>query len=247
MRSSGARVVAFAAVMHTPPSFAVRRPGFWSGALGIGLLFAFLGACSDEESAPRTEPTPPATCEPKSTTLRSLDGWSQCCEDGAEPELPRDGTLLSCAPTDAVGEPTVGEGGATGVAGAPGTELGGAGGEDGTEVPPWVVITRPFAAEWDGGGEVCLHMTSNGDAVSGDVTLFTLLGAASCQVPTAAATRPFVATESATAYLCLSRNGQALESPGPGGELVVACRVREGAPESLRVDAIDVHQETCTP
>ncbi len=228
--------------MHSLPSHVASRRTVWSHLFGAVLVFEFLGACGEEASAPTTANPPPTTCEPESTTLRSLDGWSQCCEDGSEPELPQDGTLISCAAS--VDE--IASGGAGGAGGATGM-LGGAGGAEEAGTPPWVVITRPFEAEWDGGGKVCLHMTSNGDALSGDVALFTLSSAATCQVPAAATTKKFIATESATAYVCLNQYGPPLASPGPGGELAVAFRFREGTPEALRVDAIDVHQETCDP
>jgi hypothetical protein len=228
--------------MHSLPSHSVSTRTAWSHVFCAALVFGFLGACGKEEAEPKTT-NPPTTCEPASTTLRSLDGWSQCCEDGSEPDLPQDGTLISCAGgVDDIA--SGGAGGAGGAAGRPGV-LGGAGGTDGTSTPPWVVITRPFEAEWDGGGAVCLHMTSNGDAVEGDVTLFTLPGAASCQVPAAATPKKFIATESATAYVCLNQYGPPLASPGPGGTLAVAFRFREGSPEALRVDAVDVHQESC--
>jgi hypothetical protein len=228
--------------MHDLPSHSVSTRTVWSHILGAALVFGFLGACGEEESDPETTNPPPTTCEPESTTLRSLDGWSQCCEDGSEPELPQDGTLISCASSvDALAS-----GGAGGAGGATGA-LGGAGGAGETGTPPWVVITRPFEAEWDGGSAVCLHMTSNGDAVAGDLTLFTLPGAASCQVPAAATPKKFIATKSATAYVCLNQYGPPLASPGPGGTLAVAFRFSEGSPEALRVDAIDVRQEACAP
>ncbi len=226
--------------MHSLPSHVASRRTVWSHIFGAVLVFGFLGACGEEEtSTPTSENPPPTTCEPESTTLRSLDGWSQCCEDGSEPELPQDGTLISCA--SSVDE--VSSGGAGGASAA----LGGAGGTEEAGTPPWVIITRPFEAEWDGGSKVCLHMTSNGDVVEGDVALFTLSDAASCQVPTAATAKKFIATEKATAYVCLNQYGPPLASPGPGGKLAVAFRLREGTPEALRVDAIDVHQETCDP
>ncbi len=90
-------------------------------------------------------------------------------------------------------------------------------------------------------------MTSTGDAVSGELAVFTRSGDAECNIVDPTPSRTFVATEGATAYVCLPPKGGALTSPGPSGELAIAFRFTEGRADALRVDAVDVNVTRCEP
>ncbi len=218
----------------------MNKLGFRWVALSLTCL-SLVGACGEDES-PSDSGSPPTTCEPQTFTVRSLAGFAQCCE-GESPSPLGDG-LASCDAPGAGGsggETSLGSAGQGGNAGD-GTALDGSSGDPESA---WVILTHPFDSEWEGGSDVCLHLTSTGDRISGDAALYFGTTDGACSAPASSKVTRFIATESATAYVCLNTNGPALESPGSGATLSVAFRFREGGPASLRIDAMDVTQDAC--
>ncbi len=221
----------------------MNKLGFHWVALSLACL-SLTGACGEDES-PSDSGTPPTTCEPQTFTVRSLAGFAQCC-DGESPSPLGDG-LASCDAPDAGGSGGGGGEASLGSAGQNGSAGEGAalGGTSGAAESAWVILTHPFDSDWEGGSDVCLHLTSTGDQISGDAALYFGTTDSVCSAPASSKVTRFIATESATAYVCLNTNGPVLESPGNGATLSVAFRFREGGPESLRVDAMDVTQDAC--
>lgn len=204
----------------------------------LGCALSVLASACGTSSESSKENTPPEECTPRTFSLRSLDGFRTCCE-GEEPSSL--GESLTSCDADA---PDV-ETGAGGLGGSPGEAAGGLGGSEPSTPSAWVILTHPFEADWDGGSDVCLHITSTGASLTGDATLYTLPSDDSCSVSADARRSRFRVTEAATAYVCLNTNGAPLERPAQAGELAVAFRLVEGSAESLRVDAIDVKKDTC--
>jgi hypothetical protein len=218
----------------------MNKLGFRWVALSLTCL-SLTGACG-EDASPSDSGNPPTTCEPQTFTVRSLAGFAQCCE-GEGPSPLGDG-LATCdapGPGGSGGETSLGSAGPGGTAG----DAAALGGSSGDSESAWVILTHPFESEWEGGSDVCLHLTSTGAQISGDAALYFGTAQSVCSAPASSKVTRFIATESATAYVCLNTNGPALESPGNGATLSVAFRFREGGPESLRIDAMDVTQDAC--